>query len=369
MRFRIWENWGMAEEPQSQPVSGAPEVAKEGGRETAMPQVPPPQGAPATASKPPKMAVPRVALWKKHTIAKVKRRRVYRAIALSFAFISLAALCVISYRGGWWPLVLDWAAVIAPTLAGLAAWAMPVKQTTTRHRWSLLIGGVLLSVLIYLQQWETRIGHAQEMAKLATKEDLSKLPTVQQIGMEFRKATEEQTSKKAVSGPPPAGVHVRPSTPLKKPTTEITPTDQLTKGIDDIKHMLGSQQWGLTADQLVRLSRAVSPYASTVNGWSGGGDLITSILGNPDSNKFATALIAALRTANWNLPGGGMSLAVFTGTPEGIIFVLHSKEDADMPVLKAFAGLLKESGIPFHGEIREDVPSGQFRIIVGAKPN
>jgi len=77
------------------------------------------------------------------------------------------------------------------------------------------------------------------------------------------------------------------------------PGEQIAKGIDDIKRLLGSQNWGLSADQLVTLSRRMAAFASLVNGWSGssGGDLITSILGNPDSNRFATSLIAALRSA------------------------------------------------------------------------
>jgi hypothetical protein len=62
--------------------------------------------------------------------------------------MAVAFICFRSYQRGWWTLLLDWAAIGTPTIAGLLAWAMPVKETTNRHRWWLLIGGVLLSILI-----------------------------------------------------------------------------------------------------------------------------------------------------------------------------------------------------------------------------
>jgi hypothetical protein len=222
--------------------------------------------------------------------------------------------------------------------------------------------------LILLQQWETGVTHAKEIAKLATKDDIAKLPTVQQIGLEFQRLSAEQT-------PPMKTTRTStvPQATPEKAKTDIhanVPSEQLAKGIDDIKRMLGSQQWGLSADELVALSRRMAPFASVVNGWStSGGDLITSILGNPDSNKLATSLIAALRSAGWNLPGAGMSQGLFSGNPQGVIFVLHSRDDAALPVLNQFAEVLKEGGVAYHGELRDDVPSGQFRIIVGAKPN
>ena len=63
-----------------------------------------------------------------------------------------------------------------------------------------------------------------------------------------------------------------------------------------------------------------------------------------------------------------MTLAIFNGTPQGIIFILHSRDDAGLPVLNQFMASLKEAGISYHGELRDNVPAGQFRIIVGAKP-
>jgi hypothetical protein len=239
----------------------------------------------------------------------------------------------------------------------------------------LFISGLSLSGLIYLQQWETRKGHAKEIAELATKEDVARLPTIQQIGIEFRKATTEQSpqevvspklsSKRSNTESVGARANEGPSEPVKH-----NPDEQIVKGIDDIKHMLGSQRWGLSADQLVTLTRRMAPFARTVNAWpTGGGDLITSVLGDPDSNKLATSLIAALRAAGWNLPGNGMSMAIFNGRPQGVIFVLHSKEDASLPVLNQFVVTLKEAGVDFHGELHDAVPSGQFKIIVGGKPD
>ncbi len=237
-----------------------------------------------------------------------------------------------------------------------------MTQVTTSKRVIFLVGGISLSGLIYLQQWNTNKTHASELAKLATKEDLATLPTVEQIGLEFRRVSTEMT---------PVSPPVRSSSPKPSVTTAPAPSesgDRISKGLEEIKSMLGSQQWGLPAESLVKLSREMAPFASTVNGWSGGGDLMTSILGNPDSNKLATSLVAALRAAGWNLPGSGMSLSIFSGNPEGVIFVLHSKEDATLPVVNQFAGILKDAGIAFHGEVKESVPAGQFRLIIGAKP-
>lgn len=295
----------------------------------------------------------------------------------SFAAVLGSIIIGIAWRGGWWPSLLDWAVVAIPALAGLVAWVMPVKQTTRFHRAWLFAGGLILSGLIYFQQWETGAAHAREMARLATKDDIAKLPTIQQIGMEFTRLTATEMKPRVISKAAPAtraamapAGSVPPSN-REEPTTGGVPSEEIVKGIADIKRLLGSQQWGLTAEQLVMLSRRMAPFATQVNSWVGspGEDLITSVLGNPDSNRFATSLIAALRSSGWNLPGSGMSLATFTGNPRGVIFILHSRDDADLPVLNQFAATLKEGGISYHGELRDDVPAGQFRLIIGSKPD
>jgi len=291
--------------------------------------------------------------------------------------MALVATVVFAMLGGWWRNLLDWAVVAIPALAGLVAWVMPVKETTSFHRAWLFVGGLVLSGLIYLQQWETALTHKNEIAKLATKEDVDKLPG--RVALELQKqTTKEVRTIPGVANPSVATVEskARKTNRLQstktepKNVSEAPPTDKrLEKGIEDIKSMLGSQRWGIPAEQLVTLTRRMSPFASTVNNWTmNGGDLITSILGNQDSNRFASGLIAALRAAGWNLPGSGMTLAVFTGNPKGLIVLLHSKEDANSPILDQLLGTLKESGVQFHGELRDDIPAGQFRILVGSKP-
>ena len=110
----------------------------------------------------------------------------------------------------------------------------------------------------------------------------------------------------------------------------------------------------------------MAPFAGTVNGWTPTGISLTSNLADPDSGKFSTSLIAALRSAGWTVNGG---MGIFNGRPQGIIFVLRSREDASLPVLNQLASVLKDAGVAYHGEIATDVPPGQFRLIVGGKPD
>ena len=145
----------------------------------------------------PKAASARVPIWKKVTTATARRRKRYLVGSGLVVSLFLVLASMAAYKGGWWTQILDWAVVAIPAIAGFVAWIIPVKQTTSFHRFWLFVGGVIFSSLVYLQQWETGITHAKEIAKLATKEDLAKLPTVQQIGIEFRKATAEQTVPQA----------------------------------------------------------------------------------------------------------------------------------------------------------------------------
>jgi hypothetical protein len=52
----------------------------------------------------------------------------------------------------------------------------------------------------------------------------------------------------------------------------------------------------------------------------------------------------------------------------GFIVQIHSLEDAGIPALNQLLATVKEDGIQCHGEIAATVPAGQFRIVVGAKP-
>lgn len=77
--------------------------------------------------------------------------------------------------------VLDWAIVAIPALAGLAAWFVPVKESTKIHKTILLLGCIVFSGLIYFQQDRARASHFREFSNLVTKTDVSKLPTVGDI--------------------------------------------------------------------------------------------------------------------------------------------------------------------------------------------
>ena len=107
----------------------------------------------------------------------------------------------------------------------------------------------------------------------------------------------------------------------------------------------------------------MSPFAQTDDR----GDLITCVLGDPDSTKFAVHLVGAFRAAGWNLSGSGFNQAIFSGTPTGLIIKLHS-QDSTPPGLQEFVMTLRESGIEPVGEIDTALPPDRFQIIVGGKP-
>jgi hypothetical protein len=293
--------------------------------------------------------------------------RFYRLLLVLAVAAMLLSTCVVSYLGQWWPKLLDWAVVAIPALAGLVAWVIPVKQATRFHRVWLFVGGVVLSGLIWLQQWETGVSHAREMAKLATKEDIAKLPSAADIVKEFQKSQTKELSRSP--GVPPVLPKLRPPIHDNRETNAVKDnSDSVNKGIQELKSLIVGQRWGLSAEQLVVLSRMMAPYASVFNSWQGGGDLITAILGNQDSTRFALNLVASLRSAGWNLPGSGFSQAIFTGNPVGLIVQIHSRDDANMPALNQLLAIVQEDKIQFHGEIADTVLAGQFRIIIGARP-
>jgi hypothetical protein len=298
--------------------------------------------------------------------------RRFKAAGVITSSFALLATCISSYRHGWWPSLLDWVVLTIPALVGGIAWVLPVKQSTQFHRIWLLIGGIAMSGLIYLQQWETRVMHAKEIAQLATKDDIAKLPTATDIVLEIRKqrAIEIRTVPADAPAtdllPKNARGKTTSSSPAQQPDPE--PVDGIAKDLREIKNMIVGQRWGLSADQLVSLARRMAPFAPTFNSWNSHGDLVTSILGNQDSTRFAGSLVAALRSAGFNLPSAGYAQAIFSGIPEGIIVTLHSREDADTAALNQFVAAIKDAGIEIHGEIQDQVPTGQFRIIIGAKP-
>lgn len=134
--------------------------------------------------------------------------------------------------------------------------------------------------------------------------------------------------------------------------------------MNDLKKLIAREKWGIDNEHLAILSQRESKYASQRDR----GDLITCILGDPDSTRFAQTLVAVFRAANWHLTGSGLNQAIFGGVVEGVIVKLHSK-DSSPPGLAEFVITMRESGIEPKGEIDEKIPPEEFQIIIGRKPD
>jgi hypothetical protein len=300
----------------------------------------------------------RVALWKADILQIQRRQRIKRAGALvGISALGLFVVVVLGIKHGW-GFVLDWAVVTIPAILGFAAWVIPVKETQAKHKWLLFVGGLAFSGLIYFQQYLTRKAHANEMASLPTKKDIADIPDA--VILKLRK--EQVEAKKTEPG---KGATIKPSRkyPLGKNQGKEADEPQISKKLDDIKSLIAGQHWGLSLEQLRLLSRRMAPYASEDDR----GELITCIMGDPDSTKFAFSLVEAFRTAGWKLPGSGFSQAIFNGPVEGIIIVLNSKE-VNPPGLAEFVATLREAGIQPVGQLDDKMPANKFRIIVGRKP-
>lgn len=216
---------------------------------------------------------------------------------------------------------LEWAVVAVPTVIGLIQWLISIREPKRLHRNFLLVGCLLFSALIWWQQGVARQEHSREMGNLPTKEDIKKLPTASDIVKEFQR--------------------------FAPGTVNETP-------------------WGMTDEQLLRLSQRVSIYASFT---PDKGDLITAVLGDHDSIKFAQRLAAAFRAAHWkNVGGSGFGQAIFDGPIQGIVIQIRDKEDRP-PGLSEFVSTLRESGLEPTGQITPSLPRDEFRIIVGSRPS
>lgn len=124
----------------------------------------------------------------KNTVRGPETERRYRKIALWVIIAAVFSLlvCFCGYVLGW-DSVLDWAVVALPVAGGLAAWFVPIKDSSRRHKFVLAIGCLALSTLIYLQQDRTRRAHSRELSNLPTRGDLAKLPTANEIVQELLK--------------------------------------------------------------------------------------------------------------------------------------------------------------------------------------
>lgn len=126
----------------------------------------------------------------------------------------------------------------------------------------------------------------------------------------------------------------------------------------------GNGHWGLNDEQLSLLSRRLAPFAQQKDR----GDLITCVLGDSASTRFAVNLVAAFRKAGWNLPGSGYNQSIFSGVVEGIILKVNSKDAKPLGLLE-FVMTMREAGIEPVGEIDTSIPPENFRIVVGLKPS
>jgi hypothetical protein len=104
--------------------------------------------------------------------------------------------------------------------------------------------------------------------------------------------------------------------------------------------------------------------------WIGtnGADLITCILGDPESTALALDFVDVFRRAGWNLPGSGFIQALFSGLPRGVIIKIHSREEAELPQVKRLTEALFRVGLERSGEIDPAVRPGEFQIIFGVRP-
>jgi hypothetical protein len=217
--------------------------------------------------------------------------------------------------------VLEWAVIAIPVVVGFAQWVIPIRQPKRSHRLAVFIGCALFSVLIGWQQHIARQEHLSEMAKLPTKDDLKRLPTASEIVTEFKRIA-------------PAAINQSP--------------------------------WGMTDEQLTRLTERISIYAPFSSERAGS---ITAVVGATDSLKFAERLAAAFKAAHWKgFQSTDVAQGVFTQPVEGII--INLRDENDQPAgLSEFVQTLRESGIEPKGNIDPAVPKDEFWITVGSRPS
>ncbi len=94
---------------------------------------------------------------------------------------------------------------------------------------------------------------------------------------------------------------------------------------------------------------------------------ITCVLGDRQSIRFAAKLAAAFKNAGWKIKGEGYYQAISEPVDEGVKFHVHSRTE-NIPVLNILAATLQVFGIQPVGYVREQIPPGQFDIVIGLKP-
>jgi hypothetical protein len=134
------------------------------------------------------------------------------------------------------------------------------------------------------------------------------------------------------------------------------------RGIGEIKTSIRPRRLS-THDQEV-IAIAMAPFRRN------GDHLITAFMNDAASITYAMDFKAAFRAAGWQFTGAenGVHQAAFTGVPRGVIVIARSHEDFRLSGVQAFGSALRQIGIPLVGEMDPNMTSGEFRIIVGAKP-
>lgn len=262
------------------------------------------------------------------------------------------------------------AGIIIGVVASLALALTDLKRVGPFSRlllWALIIDGVLFSVavLIFRGVGIMRIPFWPSVVVGAL------------IGGVLVAAAWKHVQTLEPTTPAEAQAPAKPPAPPKPPAAGSTtpgPTITSPGGMNifggtvnnpTIHNYATPRPWELSAQQSALLARRVTPHAG---GRTDKHDLITAVLGDPDSARFALSLVSAFREAKWGGVGGsGYSQAIFSGNVEGIIVKIHSRE-ATPRGLWELVTTLREAGIESVGEIDPSVPLDDFRIIVGRKP-
>jgi hypothetical protein len=216
---------------------------------------------------------------------------------------------------------------------------------------AFLVGAVVFGGAWWLIGYEYRKDHPGLVAAI-TKHDPAPAPITPQgkeTPMEEKKPESKADIPKVEAGPGSV-VSVNQQGGITAKTVNIQP-------------IIASPRWGLNEDHLRRLVNRMAPYAPSQDR----GDLITCMLNDADSTRFALNLVAAFRSAGWTLGGSGYNQAVMMPPPTGIVVVLHSRE-SNPPGFLEFINTLREAGIEPIGNLDDHVPENNFKIIVGMKP-
>jgi hypothetical protein len=112
------------------------------------------------------------------------------------------------------------------------------------------------------------------------------------------------------------------------------------------------------------LAMALAPFKRN------GDRLITALMNDVESVTYAMDFMEAFRAAGWQFTGtgNGPNQAMFSGVPRGIIVIAQTRDDFNLPELQALGAALQQIGVRPSAETDPKMAPGEFRIVVGAKP-